>query len=35
VFAPAVQPGAYVVTITVNGKVIGTKSVSVEADSLQ
>jgi len=34
-FAPALSPGAYVITITVNGKVIGTKSVLVEADSLQ
>jgi hypothetical protein len=28
-------PGAYVVTITVDGKVIGEKSVSIEADSLE
>ena len=33
-FAPLASPGAYVVKITVDGKVIGTKSVYVSADSL-
>ncbi|HWK12649.1 MAG TPA: hypothetical protein VNR64_21490, partial [Vicinamibacterales bacterium] len=31
---PAMPPGPYLVTITVDGKVIGEKSVSIEADSL-
>ena len=34
-FGPALPPGAYIVTVTVDGKVIGTKAVSVEADSLE
>ena len=33
-FGPAMPPGAYVVKITVDGKVIGEKSVSIEADSI-
>ena len=34
-FGPAMPPGAYVVKISVDGKVIGEKSVSIEPDSLQ
>jgi photosystem II stability/assembly factor-like uncharacterized protein len=34
-FGPALAPGAYLVTVTVDGKVIGEKSVSIEADSLE
>ena len=32
---PAVAPGTYLVKVTVDGKVIGTKTISVEADNLQ
>jgi photosystem II stability/assembly factor-like uncharacterized protein len=32
---PAVAPGAYLVKVTVDGKVIGTKTITVEADNLQ
>ncbi len=34
-FAAAVAPGTYLVKVTVDGKVIGTKTVVVEPDSLQ
>jgi photosystem II stability/assembly factor-like uncharacterized protein len=32
--APALPPGTYLVKVTVNGKVIGQKTVTIEADSL-
>src|SRR5205085_12601758 len=34
-FAPTLPAGTYLVKVTVDGKVIGTKTVVVEADSLQ
>jgi len=34
-FVPTVQPGAYLVKLTVDGKVVGTKTIVVRADSLQ
>jgi len=34
-FAPSVPAGTYLIKVTVDGKVIGTKTVVVEADSLQ
>jgi hypothetical protein len=30
-----VQPGTYLVKLTVDGKVVGTKTIVVQADSLQ
>ncbi len=32
---PALSPGMYLLKVTVNGKVIGTKTIVIEADSLQ
>jgi photosystem II stability/assembly factor-like uncharacterized protein len=34
-FAPPLPPGSYLVKVTVDGKVIGQKTVMIEADSLQ
>jgi photosystem II stability/assembly factor-like uncharacterized protein len=34
-FAPALQPGTYLVTITVDGKEVGKKTVVIKEDSLQ
>jgi hypothetical protein len=34
-FAPALPAGSYLLKITVDGKVIGTKTVVIQSDSLQ